>query len=302
MGKHAYLILAHNKLDQLAIMLRALDDSRNDFFLLLDCKTKGVDPDALQASVRDGRLFLLSDCIDVRWGQYSQVRARMILLKAATEPGQYDYYHNISGQDMPLKTQNEIHVFFDAHRGTEFLSYRPGKKSLLYSHRCRVYYDFLKSIGRPKSNYQKIRIFAAALSQQLLLGIDRREHSPGTVFAKGGAWWSITDEFARYCLSKESWITMAFDSTYCGDEMLMPTLLYNSPYYNRLYKPQKGERCSMRYTDWKRGKPYTFRSGDYQELVDCGMLFARKFDIDLDREIVLRIASHVKGIQDDTQE
>ena len=298
MGKHAYLILAHNKLDQLMLMLRALDDPKNDFFLLLDCKTKDVDPDALQASVKAGRLFLLPDHVDVRWGQYSQVHARMLLLKAATAEGHYDYYHNISGQDLPLKSQDEIHAFFDAHQGNEFLSYRPGKKSLLYSHRCRVYYDFLKSIGRPKSNFQKIRIFAAALSQQLLLGIDRRKLSPGTTFAKGGAWWSITDEFALYCLSKEDWISMAFDSTYCGDEMLMPTLLYNSPYYDRLYQPRAGERCSMRYTDWTRGKPYTFRSGDYQELMDCGMLFARKFDIDLDREIVLRVAAHAMGQED----
>lgn len=36
MGKHANLILAHNKMNQLALMLRALDDERNDFFVLLD--------------------------------------------------------------------------------------------------------------------------------------------------------------------------------------------------------------------------------------------------------------------------
>ena len=77
MGKHAYLILAHNKLNQLALMLRALDDSRNDFFLLLDCKTKNVDLKALQAAVQKGRLFLLPDRVDVQWGQYSQVDARM---------------------------------------------------------------------------------------------------------------------------------------------------------------------------------------------------------------------------------
>ena len=293
MGKHAYLILAHNKMDQLALMLKALDDKRNDFFLLLDCKLKNVDVDALSAAVRKGKLFLLPDQIDVRWGQYSQVLARMTLLKKATETGHYDIYHNISGQDLPLKSQDEIHSFFDSHPDREFLSVRHLERADRYSHRCRYYYGFLKSVGRPKSRIQKLGIFTTAYCQKIFLGVDRQKLNPDTVFMKGGAWWSISDLFARYCVTKTDWVAEAFDETYCGDEMLMQTLLYNSPYWNRLYKPGEGELCSMRYTDWTRGKPYTFRSGDYEELISSRLLFARKFDIDLDREIVQRLTDHV---------
>ena len=110
---------------------------------------------------------------------------------------------------------------------------------------------------------------------------------------KGGAWFSITDDFARYCVSKTDWVTEAFDETYCGDEMFTQTLLYNSLFRDRLYQPKEGETCSMRLTDWTRGKPYTFRSGDYEELLSSKLLFARKFDIDLDREIVLRLTDTV---------
>lgn len=286
------MILAHNKLDQLALLLHSLDDPRNDFFLLLDSKLERVDDKPLFDAVQKGRLFILPDKIDVRWGQYSQVLARMRLMAAATANGRYDVYHNISGQDLPLKTQDEIHAFFDAHPGCEFLSLKRPDRAKKYAHRCRFYYGFLKSIGRPKSNFQKICIFMAARCQKLFLGVDRQKLNPDTVFMKGGAWFSITDDFARYCVSKYDWVAQAFDETYCGDEMLTQTLLYNSPFRDKLYKPSDGEECSMRYTDWTRGKPYTFRNEDYEELISSKLMFARKFDIDLDREIVLRLVRH----------
>ena len=293
MGKHAYMILAHNKPDQLALMLRALDDPRNDFFLLLDCKMTNVDRDALCAAVQKGRLFFLPDQIDVRWGQYSQVQARMRLLATATEKGHYEFYHNISGQDLPLKSQDEIHAFFDSHKEYEFLSLNRPDRARKYAHRCRFYYGFLKSVGRPKNNFQKICIFAAARCQKLFLGVDRQKLNPDIVFMKGGAWFSISDEFARYCVSKTKWVKDAFQETYCGDEMVMQTLLYNSPFRARLYRPKQGEKSSMRLTDWTRGKPYTFRSADFDELTASKLLFARKFDIDLDREIVEKLTDYV---------
>ena len=292
MGKHAYMILAHNKMDQLALMLRALDDERNDFFVLLDCKLKNVDYDALRTEVKRGRLFFLPERIDVRWGQFSQVKARLCLLHAATTEGYHDYYHNISGQDLPLKTQNEIHAFFDGRTGWEFLSLNRPDRARKYAHRCRFYYGFLKSIGRPKSNFQKICIFTAARCQKLFLGVDRQKLNPDTVFMKGGAWFSITDAFARYIVSKADWVEGAFDETYCGDEMFTQTLLYNSEYREKLYVPQEGETRSMRLTDWTRGKPYTFRNEDYDSLIGSKLLFARKFDIDLDWQIVERLVAH----------
>ena len=292
MGKHAYMILAHNKMNQLSLLLKSLDDERNDFFLLLDCKMKNVDYDALHASVKKGNLYILPDKIDVRWGQYSQVYARMRLMKTASDTGHYDYYHNISGQDLPLKTQDEIHAFFDAHSGFEFISYNRPDRGAKYAHRCRFYYDFLKYIGRPKNRFQKIRIFAAAYCQKLLLGVDRQKLNPDIVFMKGGAWFSVTDEFVRYCVSKAEWVAEAFADTYCGDEMLLQTLLFNSPFKDKLYVPGVGEKSSMRLTDWTRGKPYTFRAADYDELIHSKLLFARKFDIDLDSEIVVKLVEH----------
>ena len=47
-----------------------------------------------------------------------------------------------------------------------------------------------------------------------------------------------------------------------------------------------------RYIDWERGSnnnPYVFRTSDYEELKNASGLFARKFDLNVDKEIVEKL-------------
>ena len=52
-------------------------------------------------------------------------------------------------------------------------------------------------------------------------------------------------------------------------------------------------KSSMRRIDWERspnGKsPYVFRLDDYEMLINSGMNFGRKFDMDVDKEIINKI-------------
>lgn len=54
--------------------------------------------------------------MDVRWGDISVVDAEFALFDEAYRRGEYSYYHLLSGVDMPLKTQNYIHRFFEKMR------------------------------------------------------------------------------------------------------------------------------------------------------------------------------------------
>ncbi len=50
----------------------------------------------------------------------------------------------------------------------------------------------------------------------------------------------------------------------------------------------------MRLIDWDRGNgssPYIFRSEDYEDIMASNMLFARKFDEQVDAAIIERIAN-----------
>lgn len=117
-------------------------------------------------------------------------------------------------------------------------------------------------------------------------------------FQKGTQWFSITDNLARYVVSKETWIRKVFKNTLCCDEVFLQTLVENSDFKNKLYhkKYDNDPRAIMRLIDWQRGKPYIFRECDFQELMNSEMLFARKFDEKVDSEIVIKIRERLLEI------
>ena len=64
MGKHAYLVLAHNQKQLLLKLLRQIDDAENDIFLHIDKKFDinldalgFIDPDITINIVKDGKII-----------------------------------------------------------------------------------------------------------------------------------------------------------------------------------------------------------------------------------------------------
>ena len=120
-GKHAYLILAHTRPKQVRTLLSLLDDPRNDIYIHIDRKAS-FGRKALEGCCAHSAVHFVKPRISVHWGGVSIMRAELALLKAAV-PGQYAFYHLLSGQDLPIKRQDEILAFFDAHPDREFLNY-----------------------------------------------------------------------------------------------------------------------------------------------------------------------------------
>ena len=50
----------------------------------------------------------------------------------------------------------------------------------------------------------------------------------------------------------------------------------------------------MRLIDWDRGSPYTFKIDDYSQIKKSNMLFARKFQVDVDEKIINKIYNEYK--------
>ena len=112
MAKHAYLIMAHNQPKLLEILIQCLDYHENDIYVHLDQKWTDFDGTDLYKYVKKSKLYILKDRYDVRWGSYSQILCEVRLLEEAVKK-HYSYYHLMSGMDLPLKPQKEIHEIFD---------------------------------------------------------------------------------------------------------------------------------------------------------------------------------------------
>lgn len=296
MSKHAYLILAHTNIPQLAVLLSMLDYDKNDIFVHIDAKQKEYDKSMLQSAVKKSSLYLLDNPISVEWGQYSGIEVKLKILEEAVCHGPYSFYHLISGTDLPIKPQKQIHIFFDKHTGKEFIHFEYGKHD--YSYRYKYYYDFLKDRPRPTSKLDKGLIRLRA-SMQALAGIDRTKKYPDIVFRKGSNWFSITDAFAKELLAYMDWIFEAFHSTYCADECVVQTIAYNTSFRDAVYDmgENSDQHAIMRMIDWQRGHPYVFRSTDFDQLVHSDYLFARKFDMNVDSDIIYKIRDYILSEQ-----
>lgn len=51
----------------------------------------------------------------------------------------------------------------------------------------------------------------------------------------------------------------------------------------------------MRSIDFQRGTPWIWREEDYEKLLESDMLFARKFDAKVDRNIIEKIKRYYSG-------
>jgi hypothetical protein len=57
------------------------------------------------------------------------------------------------------------------------------------------------------------------------------------------------------------------------------------------------EIADTRYIDWERGSnnnPYVFRENDFEELMNAKALFARKFDLKIDKNIIEKLCETLK--------
>ena len=288
MVKHAYLIICHNNFGILKKLVSALDDSRNDIYIHVDRKVRDIAKIKECLEVQNATLTFVKR-IRVSWGGFSQIKAELILLEEAAKT-KHAYYHLISGVDMPVKSQDEIHAFFSENQGSEFISIdEKSEDGELFEGRIKYYHFLQDFIGRNRGVHiavaEKLEQFLLKLQEQTK--INRLRYFPMSLY-KGGNWFSITHRMALYVLQNKKEIRKRYCFGLCADELFLQTTAMASPYAANVI-------CdAMRDIDWNRGSPYTFRVEDYESLISGEKLFARKFDENLDMEIVDRIYSYIK--------
>jgi hypothetical protein len=273
--------MAHHNFQQLQLLLELLDDERNDIYLHVDRKAKDFCPADL--TTRASRLYLI-DRIPIIWGGHSMIKCELNLLKVAASK-HYHYYHLLSGVDLPLKTQDEIHSFFQGRTDSpSYLGFSEPTDDRGFMRKISSYYFLQDVIGRNQGGiYPLLRtVERISLGIQRRLNVRRKEFVPTY---KGANWFSIHDDLAQYVLGCERLIKKQFFYTVCADEMFLQSVAMASPLRDRIINN------SLRAIDWERGGPYTYRQEDVAGLLDSPMLFGRKFDVCVDAAAVQAVVS-----------
>ena len=282
--KHAFLIMAHKDDETFRTLLRMLDDVRNDIYIHMDAKNAAWDESGATSGIRYSKWFVASR-LNVVWGAYSQIECELNLLRLAASKGSYAYYHLLSGQDLPIKTQDEIHSFFDTCGNKEFVRFENHGRD--YSRRMGGHILW-RCLGRSK--HQMLLRGMDGVVSRLLQVI--RDPSCRIKVEKGDNWFSITDNLARYVVDNSLAIKSLFWDSFCGDELFLQTIARSSEIPFDYYRSpgENNADALMRMIAWGNDEsPRVLKLQDFDSLRSSGMLFARKFDYSVDGDIVREI-------------
>ena len=294
MKRHAYLIIAHHHFDMLKKLMAVLDSEHADFYIHINKSVQNLDEkDILSAAVKSHAQIFRN--YKITWGADTQIRCELMLMEQAAK-GNYDYYHLLSGVDIPLKTGAEIEQFFEA-QDKSFLEIKEERDLTGTLDRVRYYYPLQPYIGRQKAG----RGFGYALLDQInyeslkfqrMLGVDRTKNAP-FAYCRGANWFSITHELLAFALTQKKLIKHYFYSSMNADELFLQCVAMASPLKDSIV------RDSLRLVDWQRTEhggcsPHTFTMEDWDMIVGSDKLFARKFDPDIDAEVIDALYDRLK--------
>lgn len=284
------MIMAHANWEGLRRLVGALDHPDIDIYLHINSRSTSWDESFMDGATAMSKIYF-APRIAVGYCNYTQVEAQMSLLRTAL-PQEYEYYHLISGADLPLHNPDELLEFFEKNTGKEFV----GIAGVYDTERAKRRFYFSNAIRSSSGLKRKIlaRTAKMLLAAQKILHIDHTRGFKGEI-KKGADWWSITHSAATYVVEHEAEFKRYFKYTYCPSELLMQTLLYNSPFRNSINCADDGDEhhSALREIDWLRGQPYVWRTGDFEYLVKSPCMFARKFDANVDSEIITKIINHL---------
>jgi Core-2/I-Branching enzyme len=269
--KIAYVISAYKKPDHLARLIRRLHTgAETQFAVHVDAKTDDAVYDAMRRAVQDLDVAFVPRHA-CHWGGFGHVEASLKGVREVVARGwDPDYTILLSGQDYPIKSNPYVRGFLDRGEGRSFFLHFPLPTENWTS-------GGLDRIRRWHWRYHGVHV-----------SLPLRRWLPGGLAPWGGsAYWiasrSALQTIVEFVDGHPEYVDF-FRHVDIPDELFFQTILLNSP---------EAEHCvdfRLHYTEWSRiPAPAILTGADYPHLVDSSCLFARKFDADVDAEVLDRI-------------
>lgn len=283
MQKVAVLILCHKDFSLVERFINQFSEDYFDFFIHVDKKVT-QDIKFLEKS----NVYILCDClrVDVKWGGISQVEAILNLLNEAMK-NQYIKYLLASGSDILIKNSLQLYdkIATNEHNYITLFEDKTGrfkKRNELF------YFNFML----------KNTFFSKAIKNiyMLLTGgkkrtfyIFKRKFAQKYNFTFSYTWFCFSHSFVKYIflfLQKNSTYKSDFRFSLNPDESFFATILINSPYKDSI-------KNGLTYVDWsqKKRNPKILTIKDFETLMKSDFYLARKFDINVDLEIINKLTS-----------
>ena len=274
--KLAHIIMAYKEPSQIARLIERLSHPDCDIYIHLDRKIP-FEPFRFLSELP--RVHFIKNRILCNWGGFSFITATIESMREVLTSGPYDMLNLLSGQDYPIKSVNEIYSYFKENQDKVFTIYELEDSDVWWQHATTRFEQYHFTDLRFKGRY----ILQGLLNKFLP---KRTFPLPYVLYGSSNStWWTMNRPSVQYIIDSIDTLPSLkrfMRYTWAADEFLFPTLLKNSSFSNMLTNDNK------RFIRWNKGQanPKVLGKADFESLATSDHLFARKFDINVDADIL----------------
>lgn len=296
-----YLILTHKNPEQLEILINKLSSTKSKVYVHIDWNSN-ID----EFNYLKNKAIFIKKRVKIRRWWYSMVDwtlgAFEEILKNMSEK---DHLVIMSWQDLPIKSQDFINKFLNNYIWKSFLEYRiqPNNEWNILNRIIKYHFhdliipnyidNFIKKIVWLffDTSWLRNQVFCFIFQRfvNFFMPVKKYLYNNYKLY-----WWSSwmiisknhIDLIINFCNTKK-WkkFVKGFKTVAWPDEIFFQTLLLNTEEKNNIINDV------LWYIDWKKWPwlPRILDVTDLEEIKKSDKLFARKFDLQVDKEIFYKI-------------
>jgi len=286
--KHSILITAYKDYEQLVDLIQSLHTSF-DIYIHIDKKSTYTKSNIEALKDMEHVRYVIKK-YNIFWGGLNHLKSVLLLLTQAVNNNSNGYFHFITAQDYPIKSNAYIVNYFIENKGAEFLDFYdfPRVEGANNGGVDRiVYYNFndIFNFKKPRGKKNIKRLIAL----QKKVGFKRKFPKHFPKIYGGSTYWSLSYECSKYVLDyliKNKSFLRRFKYTLCAEEYVFQTIIMNSKFKENVVNN------NLRYIDWvarNGNNPANLDITDYEKLINSNKIFGRKFELPLSLKLLNKI-------------
>jgi len=273
-----YIVLAYKSPAQILRLLSRVATGESSVAVHVDRIMDGEQYHELRRRAEElGDVHFL-DRTRTYWGGFGLVRATIGALDHLLMNDALDYAVLLTGQDYPLRSSREIEASLRGAGGRSFLHNSP----LPYA------------AWGPGGGLERVARWHLMRARPYRVRVPWKREIPGGLKAYGGeAYWCLSRAAAEHVslfVRRNPRFLRFFEHVFVPDELFFQTIVMNSELRDEVVND------TLHFVDWNAEPgPAILTSRDLSRLEGSEKLFARKFDLDVDPEVLDRLDEHARA-------
>jgi Core-2/I-Branching enzyme. len=290
--KIAFLLTLYGNVEQANLFINQLLEYEETYvFIHIDQKGFSIKNSIL----KHDRVKIMPTSFQVEWGDFSQIESILALMEYAKEYGKFDYFSLHSGNDLLIRPICELVEFLGKDNKYAYLlcDKLPSKCWQYGGGLGRIALYWPKLFRKKYGKNSVLRYARSIYGKMYGAKIIRGKKLPADITFYGRSDWftmredCITD-ILEYVSEHPEFIDL-FRNSLIGSEIFFVTLAHMKGQHKNISSNNNLRYINFIKVDPKTpGSPKLLRMEDYKEIVDSKMFFARKFDLHIDKEIIMK--------------